>query len=112
MISKATGVRFSRAERFLLGLAASLPGTDPVAALEDAGFEATARRMADYFALKVEEGDFESVLDVLEDTLEREERLLRRLERPPSAGRTRPAPRSRVDLEPKFHPEVDPYYWG
>jgi hypothetical protein len=70
MPTKVIEMRRSRAQRFLVSLAASVPGPQRGVATED--IEATARKVADYFASRVAEGDLDSILQVLDDTLKHE----------------------------------------
>jgi hypothetical protein len=87
----------SRAQWFLISLAASVPGPQRDVATEDIG--ATALKVADYFASRVAEGDLDSILQVLDDTLKHE-------------AETR-STRSDVDSEPAATRgvEFDPSYY-
>jgi hypothetical protein len=67
MSVKVIETKRSRAERFLASLAESVPGSKQVVATED--ISATAQMVAEYFSSRVAEGDLDSILQVLDDTL-------------------------------------------
>lgn len=111
MSMKTTEAGHSRAKMFLRSMAASMPDADPVVAKRN--IEATARRIADYFAAKIAEGDVDSVLEVLDDALSHEKDVPVRH----GAAGTGEFHRSILDdhaesREAKSVEEVDPYYWG
>jgi len=111
MTVKSKQPRFSRAEQFLVRLAGSVSKPTPVRGTRE--IEVAARGIADYFVRRVAAGDLDSILEVLDRTLERDAG---------SGGRRakrRGTVRSRSRLE--SHGEsrtatggnkVDPYYWG
>jgi len=87
MSVKITADKFSRAEDFLVRLAASVSGSSQTAGIRD--IEASVRRVAHRLATRVEAGELDSVLSVLDRALKHE----------PGPASTRP-------------PEIDPYFWG
>ena len=107
MVAKSTAARFSRAESFLVRLATSM--SDPKATGAD-DVEASARRVVDYLAARVAEGDLDSVLAAFGQALGREgdpfQKVgrggLPRSESDPGAGDARTARAQ----------DADPFFWG
>lgn len=87
MSAKITAEEFSRAEDVLIRLAASVSATSKTAGTED--IEASVRKVAHRLATRVDAGELDSILSVLDRALKREPR--------PEKLRS---------------PEIDPYFWG
>jgi len=110
MSPKSTAARFSRAEDFLVRLAAL---TDPTESVGTGDVEASARRVVDYLTARVAEGDLDSVLAALGRTLGREMDSLQVQARAGRGG----LPRSERDsetcvTETSRTQEPDPFFWG
>jgi hypothetical protein len=108
MVAKPTAARFSRAESFLVRLATSM--SDPTKATGADDVEASARRVVDYLAARVAEGDLDSVLAAFGRVLGREGDPLQNLGR---GG----LPRSESDPGPSDARasralDADPFFWG
>jgi hypothetical protein len=111
MTGKARQAKFSRAERFLVDLATSMPG--PAAARSTDDVEAAARGIADYLVRKVNAGDVKSIVEVFDGTLKRDTTPAAQL----AKRRRGDVARSRLETpaEKRSAPsgdQVDPHYWG
>jgi hypothetical protein len=111
MTGKARQAKFSRAERFLVDLATSMPG--PTAARSTDDVETAARGIADYFVRKVATGDMDAILEVFDGTLRRDTGPAGQRARTRRAG----IARSRFETRAENHSatgvdKVDPHYWG
>ena len=110
MSVKVRKERFSRAESFIVHLAADMSGPTGAASRD---VETSARRIADLLTASVAAGDLDSVLAGIDRTLTRETWAARE---PISPRRVRLAPRV-VALRARGtdcmrNQEIDPYFWG
>jgi hypothetical protein len=78
-----------------------MPGTVPAGRAEE-DLELSARRVSRFLAAKVEEGDLDSLLELLENMLEEQERG-------EQGGRGTEARGPERGRRPR---DVDPYFWG
>lgn len=111
MTNKPKQARFSRAEKFLVSLAGSVPKPAPVRGTQDV--EVAARGIADYFARKVAAGDLDSILEVLDKTLKRDVGSGGRRAQTRRSGLSRSRLKSHAESYTATGGDrVDPYYWG